>query len=532
MSCKYGKIPVDSTMMMIEGKGTALKLGVTVLLVAFILWLTSTVIGWIYARPFNPKIAMAFMAAGVVFIAFFYAILRGMWMTLFMIIVGASPLIVMLIKKVNIPITIEYDDLLSGVGTTTIKIYLEHILYPLLLLLYYITHRRIYFPQPYKGLALFAIMWGLLSAITGEIMPLSAGIYNVYVSQINVMFFYILAFSLIKTELDVKRAILTSLVFVLMFQITSYLEWVVELGNSLHPRIVFSPEIDYEYMHTLGGYVFLSHDGINVNIAGITLLTILWIYKDFFKELRLPRIPMIVTLLFQIEILYYGFASMVRGGFIGMLIGLFLAIVLIQRETRPRLRSKAFNWGMFFLFIGLAYFFVNLMVLKRHNLGFEENQPRLMVWSNLLKYYVLPHPFFGIGPMAYHFTYISQLATLFIGRHGHNLLLHYMAEIGIPGAIALWLLYFYPLYESIRLYKEGTEKWYRVFAGAAIGFFAGWEFTVHTTGLYIAPRGLPTLQLLFWTIAVSVHALRRISKQKSPAQTLTNGEGNETALSV
>lgn len=145
---------------------------------------------------------------------------------------------------------------------------------------------------------------------------------------------------------------------------------------------------------------------------------------------------------------------------------------------------------------------------------------RLAFWESTVAM-IQDHPFLGIGWGAYWLVYPEydfylQGADVLI-VHAHNIYLNYMAEIGIPGAVAFFWFFFGTMFLALHLPFAGAEKTeeQRLLRGLSLG--------LGLAVLSVALNGL-TDDLLFnipssmvlWMMAAFIGALSFLS-QPDPA---------------
>lgn len=111
------------------------------------------------------------------------------------------------------------------------------------------------------------------------------------------------------------------------------------------------------------------------------------------------------------------------------------------------------------------------------------------------------NPLFGVGWGAYFKAYPAY--NFFVGDpeviifHAHNMYLSILAEIGIPGGLFYFLLFFGHLAVSIRLYKKGEDPFSRAVGLGSAAAMAG--MAVYGVGDYVLFSR--AVSIIFWSLA-------------------------------
>lgn len=167
---------------------------------------------------------------------------------------------------------------------------------------------------------------------------------------------------------------------------------------------------------------------------------------------------------------------------------------------------------------------------------------RLAFWESTVAM-IQDHPFFGIGWGAYWMVYPEydfylQGANVLI-VHAHNIYLNYMAEIGIPGAVAFFWFFFGTMVMALRTHfpempvrkLRGAFRWERLWTDwEESDILAGLSQGIGLAVLSVALNGL-TDDLLFnipssmllWMIAALAGVLSCMSPQKTAAEKKVGG---------
>lgn len=173
---------------------------------------------------------------------------------------------------------------------------------------------------------------------------------------------------------------------------------------------------------------------------------------------------------------------------------------------------------------------------------------RLAFWESTVAM-IQDHPFLGIGWGAYWMVYPEydfylQGANILI-VHAHNIYLNYMAEIGIPGAVAFFWFFFGTMIMALRTHFPATEadeatpfgnytapfRWNRLWHDwKENDILAGLSLGIGLAVLSVALNGL-TDDLLFnipssmllWMLAALAGALSCMSPQKAKAAEKSSG---------
>ena len=167
---------------------------------------------------------------------------------------------------------------------------------------------------------------------------------------------------------------------------------------------------------------------------------------------------------------------------------------------------------------------------------------RLAFWESTVAM-IQDHPFLGIGWGAYWMVYPEydfylQGANVLI-VHAHNIYLNYMAEIGIPGAVAFFWFFFGTMVMALRTHFQempvrklrGAFRWERLWTDwEESDILAGLSQGIGLAVLSVALNGL-TDDLLFnipssmllWMIAALAGVLSCMSPQKAAAEKKAGG---------
>ena len=167
---------------------------------------------------------------------------------------------------------------------------------------------------------------------------------------------------------------------------------------------------------------------------------------------------------------------------------------------------------------------------------------RLAFWESTVAM-IQDHPFLGIGWGAYWMVYPEydfylQGANVLI-VHAHNIYLNYMAEIGIPGAVAFFWFFFGTMVMALRTHfpempvrkLRGAFRWERLWTDwEESDILAGLSQGIGLAVLSVALNGL-TDDLLFnipssmllWMIAALAGVLSCMSPQKAAAEKKAGG---------
>ena len=167
---------------------------------------------------------------------------------------------------------------------------------------------------------------------------------------------------------------------------------------------------------------------------------------------------------------------------------------------------------------------------------------RLAFWESTVAM-IQDHPFLGIGWGAYWMVYPEydfylQGANVLI-VHAHNIYLNYMAEIGIPGAVAFFWFFFGTMVMALRTHfpempvrkLRGAFRWERLWTDwEESDILAGLSQGIGLAVLSVALNGL-TDDLLFnipssmllWMIAALAGVLSCMSPQKTVAEKKAGG---------
>jgi len=222
----------------------------------------------------------------------------------------------------------------------------------------------------------------------------------------------------------------------------------------------------------------ITHNSWLVHVGGHDLMRAIAFFPDphifaFYLELIAPlslglffitRQKLWISCFFII--LLADFLTFSRGGYIGIIVGIFIGIILLW----PQIKTNARHFIMLFC-LSLTFFVllpgnpITGRFLSSFDSGDTSNIQRVELWTTAL-HSVVKRPVIGTGLGAYAIT-VDPRATYRTPIYAHNLLLDITVELGIIGLV-LFLGIFMTLAHT--LYKN-KHDYIALFAIISIGAF-------------------------------------------------------------
>ncbi|MDM8536282.1 O-antigen ligase family protein [Desulfobacterales bacterium HSG17] len=208
------------------------------------------------------------------------------------------------------------------------------------------------------------------------------------------------------------------------------------------------------------------------------------------------RVLLVFAVLLMVTALIF---SMSRGGWIGLLLGLFfMAIILIQSQY---FKYKKITAGLILCFLVIALVIISstdvVMRAKTFEQGEDVVDNRVTVWKGILD--MIPdYALLGSGPGTFAFVF-TQYQPPGLRAHftmAHNDFLHFLSELGFAFIIiAVWII--------LMFYWKGLKKMQkksRLVRGVTLGSMSGiTAMLIHSAGDF--NLHIPANALLFSCIA-------------------------------
>lgn len=178
---------------------------------------------------------------------------------------------------------------------------------------------------------------------------------------------------------------------------------------------------------------------------------------EFFASLEVRHLYSIAAL---VSILAGIFFSLSRGGSVSVMMGLAVAVGMLISTNRKVVVVAAFVAITCF---GGAIWLEQADAVSESMASIaevtEETDPRLLHWQDAMPYYQ-QHWLWGSGLGTYRYVYAEFQQQPFRGKfaHAENVYLETLAELGLPGTLALAITLLVLLHQSIQLFRQKLSE--------------------------------------------------------------------------
>lgn len=305
------------------------------------------------------------------------------------------------------------------------------------------------------------IIWMIVSSIystSGEILvPIKICLYIVFTLISSVC-------SISDLEVSYKSLMVISLVFAVYFLL----------------RGIFAPVEMYDPDRMTTEYTLIKGVGKNV-IAQAIVIMLIYSFSYALNQKRYDYL--ILSFLFFISLFYLGSRTSTYSS-VAFVILYFLFFLQSKRSTKLLLAGVILTCGVLILFVGSS--FENFLRLSFSSFAEDQGSGRFINWGLYFLNIIPNYLWTGIGPS------ISNYEALGYRFDADNLYIDLLCELGIPGLVLFFCVYFLLIYKATKI----SNRYYRgVFIILMLTFLSlGMGETVFDASLFWFISGMMMLE--------------------------------------